>query len=246
MKYEVQIPDYFTVKHYKEFDRFAHLEERDQMLAMISLLTETPREELNEWPIQLLVKVYNTLNDTLKDVQPEFYPVIEWEGKQYGFQPMHKMSAGEYIDIDTLSRDTKTNLNHLLAILYRPITKNKLKSAKYVTKNIIKVYNGDVENAFDYYDVEKYNVGTRKAVADDFDSFPVNVALGALGFFLDSKAPFFENSQTYFPKWEEMMTMIKITSPNKRKQRLTNIMAGWLLSTNLQKHPSYKSQETTA
>ena len=244
MKYEVQIPDYFTVNHYKEFDKFAHLEERDQMLAMISLLTETPREELNDWPIQLLVEVYNTLNETLKTVEPEFYPIIEWEGQLYGFQPMHKMTAGEYIDIDTLCKDTKANLNQLLAVFYRPITMNKLKSAKYVTKNILKVYNGEVENAFDYYDVEKYDVSVRKSVADKFESFPINVALGAMGFFLDSKVPFFENSQTYFPKWEEMMMMIKKTSKSKMKQRLTNIMAGWLLSTSLQRHPSYPLQET--
>lgn len=244
MKIEISIPDYFTVKHYKEFDKFAHLEERDQMLAMISLLTNTPKEELMEWPIKALVEVYNALNNELKTITPEFYPVIEWEGQLYGYQPMHKMSTAEYIDIDTLAKDAKNNLNQLLAVFYRPITRNKLKSTKFITKSIVRAYNGEAENAFDYYDVEKYDSKERKANAERFDSFPVNIALGALTFFLDSKAPLLKSSETYFPKWDEMMTTIKTSSKRKSKHRLANTMVGWLLYTSLQKLPSYKSQET--
>ena len=242
MKYQVNIPDYFTVKHYKEFDRFAHLEERDQMLAMISLLTETSREDLNEWPIQLLVKVYNHLNETLKGIEPEFYPVIEWEGQTYGFQPMHKMTAGEYIDMDNLSKDTKSNLNALLAVLYRPITKNKLDSTKFVTKTVLRAYNGEIENPFDYYELEKYDSSKRKDVESKFDSFPVNVALGAMTFFLDSKAPLLKNTATFFPQWDETQMMMKEEMKSKTKYRLANTMAGYLRCMNLQKPPSYTSQ----
>ena len=243
MKFEVSIPDYFTVSHYKEFDKFAHLEERDQMLATISLLTNTSREEIAEWPIKATVEVYNRLNKELATIVPEFYPVIEWEGQMYGFQPMHKMSTAEYVDVDTLAKATKDNLNQLLAVFYRPITRNNLKSAKFMTKSVIRAYNGDAENAFDYYDVEKYDSTTRKVNADKFDSFPVNVALGALTFFLDSKAPLLGSSETYFPQWDEMMTAIKTNTKKKSKRRLANTMVGWLHYTSLQTHPSYPLQE---
>ena len=239
MQYEVNIPDYFTVKHYKEFDKFAHLDERDQMLAMISLLTETPMEELGEWPIQLLVKVYNHLNELINNITPEFYPIIEWEGKMYGFQPMHKMTAGEYIDFDTLAKDTKGNINALLSVLYRPITKNKLDSTKFVTKTVLRAYNGDVENPFDYYEIKKYDSTERKEVEPIFDSFPANIALGALTFFLDSKAPLLKGTPTYFPHWDKMQEMMKKEMKSKSRLRLTNIMAGWLRWQSLQKHPSY-------
>ena len=243
MKYQVTLPDYYNIKHYKEFDRFAHLDEQEQMLAMVSVLTENTEDEIREWPVQLIIKVYNELNSWLKDIQPEFYPVIEWKDKMYGFQPMHKMSAGEYIDFDNLAKDTKTNINELLAILYRPITRNKLDSNKFAIKTAIRAYNGNIENPFDYYDVETYNVERRKEQAKEMDEFPIQVALGALTFFLDSKAPLLKNSVTYFPQWDEVQMKMKKEAKSKIQLRSANITAGWLRSTNLPKHPSYPSQE---
>lgn len=243
MKYEVQIPDYFNIKHYKEFDKFAHLEEQEQMLAMVSLLTSTPQEKLMDWPIQLLVKVYNHLNDLVYNATPEFYPVIEWKGTMYGFQPMHKMTAGEYIDFDNLAKNTKDNINELLAVLYRPITRNKLDSTQFAAKTTLRAYTGKVENPFDYYDVESYDVDKRKQQAQEMDEFPLQVALGAMTFFLDSKAPLLKSTQIFFPEWEEMQKTMKKETKSKTKFRLANTMAGYLRFLNLQKRPSYPLQE---
>lgn len=244
MKYTVSLPDYYTVKHYREFDKFAHLEEQDQMLGMIAVLTEHTIDELREWPIQLLVKVYNELNTMIKSVDPEFYPVVEWNGKLYGYQPMHKMSAGEYIDLDNLTKNVQDNLNDILAILYRPVTENKLDSTKFVTKTVLKAYSGKVENAFDYYKVEKYDNENRGEAADHMNNFPIGVALGALSFFLSSKLTLLNDSQISFPTWDEIQTTMKKEMKSKTKFRLANIMAGYTRFMNLQKLPSYPLQET--
>ena len=244
MKYSVDVPEYYTVKHYREFDKFAHLEETEQMLAMVSVLTENTLEEIREWPIQLIVKVYNELNTMISGTVNEFYPIIEWNGVKYGFQPMHKMSTGEYIDVDTLAKDVKGNLNTLLAILYRPITKNKLNSNKFIAKSSIKAFNGKVENPFDYYDVEEYDTGKRDELAKQMDEFPIDIALGAIAFFLDSNLHILKSTQTYFPNWDTTMMKMKSEMKSKKKFRLASTMGGYIRSMNLQKHPSYELQET--
>ena len=239
-KYAVQVPDYYSVKHYQEFDKFAHLDEEEQMLAMVSLLTENTIEDIREWPVQLIIKVYNELQSMLKSIDPEFYPVIEWKGQMYGFQPMHKMSVGEYIDLDNLCKNTKDNLNEILAILYRPITQNKLDTNKFVTKSVLRAYNGEVENAFTYYKIEKYDSDVRKQQAKLMGDFPATIALGALTFFLSSKVTLLNDSQISFPTWEEMQKVMRAEMKSKAKFRLANTMVGYLRSTNLAKHPSYQ------
>lgn len=239
-KYTVDVPEYYNVKHYREFDKFAHLEETEQMLAMVSVLTDNTMEEIREWPIELIIKVYNELNKMITAGGNEFYPVIEWKDVMYGFQPMHKMTTGEYIDIDNLAKDVKGNLNTLLAILYRPITRNKLDSNKFAIKTAYKAYNGKVENPFDYYDVEDYDTSKRNELAKEMDEFPIDVALGAIGFFLDSNMQVLKSTQIYFPDYNETMKTMKTEMKSKMKSRLANTMAGYIRSTNLQKPRSYQ------
>jgi hypothetical protein len=239
-KYTVEVPEYYTVKHYKEFDKFAHLEETEQMLAMVSVLTDNTLEEIREWPIQLIVKVYNELNTMISAGGNEFYPVIEWKDVQYGFQPMHKMTTGEYVDVDTLAKDVKGNLNTLLAILYRPITRNKLDSNKFAIKTAYKAYNGKVENPFDYYDIEEYDTERRNELAKEMEEFPIDVALGAIGFFLDSNMQVLKSTQIYFPDYTTTMETMKKEMKSKTKYRLASTMVGSIRSTSLQKPRSYQ------
>ena len=239
-KYTVEVPEYFSVRHYQEFDKFAHLDEQDQMLAMISLLTSQTVDEIREWPVELIVKVYNELQTMLKELEPQFYPVIEWKGKLYGYQPMHKMNGGEYIDLTNLCKNTKDNLTEILAIMYRPVIENKLDSSKFFTKNVIKAYGGKVENAFNYYTLEKYDSNKRKVAAEDMLDFPATIALGALTFFLGSKAISLKSLQTYFPTWEMIQMELKKQSKSKTKYRLANTTVGYLRSMSYLKLPSFR------
>jgi len=116
MEITTNIPDYFTVKHYKQFSVLKSLDDMEQKLHVITALTVESMETVLNWPIPFIIQLYAKLNELISGVQPEFYPVIEWEGKQYGYRPMHKMNLDEYIDLDMIVKDTYRNINDILAI----------------------------------------------------------------------------------------------------------------------------------
>ena len=41
----------------------------------------------------------------------------------------------------------------------------------------------EVENVFDYYEIEEYDTSKRKTESSKFDDFPIDIALGAMAFF---------------------------------------------------------------
>jgi len=244
MDKEVIIPNYFNIKHYKALAHIKSLDELEQMVHTISVITETDTDEVMRWSIPSVVNVYKHINTMINQQEQSFHPVIEWNGVLYGYRSMGKMSLGEYIDADTLSKDIDKNLNQLLSLLYRPITSNKINEAKFIYKSTIKAMKYEVENVFDYYEIEEYDVNKRKTEASKFDEFPIDIALGAMAFFLDTKAMLLSDSQTYSLKSQETAIKEVMKTLPKRKQRLLNITAGFIHSTRLLKPISYQSQVT--
>jgi len=242
MEYSINIPDYFTVKHYKDFSTLKSLDDLEQKLFVISALTGETIQTVKSYPVPFILSVYAKLNELIASVQPEFYPVIEWEGQLYGYKPMHKMTMDEYIDLDNLAKNIEQNINEVMAILYRPVTKNKLQSAKFIAKSTFKVLSGENENGFDYYDVEKYDNEIRKERAKQYDGFPASVALGALGFFLGT-ATLLSNDIPSFSQLLELKTNVVKKKESKIKRALALTTAGYISSMNWQTVPSYQSQE---
>ena len=212
----------------------------EQKLHVIQVLTGESMETVLKWPIPFIIQLYARLNELIASVEPEFYPIIEWEGKQYGYRPMHKMLLDEYVDLDILVKDTDRNINDIMAILYRPITKNNMNTGKWVANQTFKVLKGGVENGFDYYEIEKYDNSIREQVASSYDNFPASLALGALGFFLGSNNLLSKNMESSFLQWELMMSEAKKKNSKMRKA-LARTMVGYISSTNLRKVPSYNS-----
>jgi hypothetical protein len=136
---QVTIPSYITVSHYNQFKYLDDIESQtDKILFKISILTGISMEELEKWPLPAITQVYKEIQNILNNLEPEFYPIIEWNGKEYGFKSIKKMSMAEYVDLSELCKNPTQNLTNILAILYRPITKNKVKSTKYLVKSTIK------------------------------------------------------------------------------------------------------------
>lgn len=210
---------------------------------VITTLTGESIQTVKQWPIPFIIQLYAKLNELITNVEPEFYPVIEWEGKQYGYRPMHKMNLDEYVDIDMLIKDTDRNINDILAILYRPITKNRLNSSKWITKQTVKVLQGEVENGFDYYEIEPYDNAIRAERSLSYDNFPASIALGALGFFLGSNHLLLGNTASSSLQWELMMNEVK-KKKSKIQRALARTTVGYISSMNLLKVPSYTSLET--
>ena len=243
MQVEITIPDYFKIKHYKALTHLKSLDELEQMVHTISVITNTDSGDVMKWSLPSVVDVYKLINEMINQQEQSFHPVIEWDGVLYGYRSMGKMNLGEYIDIDNLSKDVDKNLTQILALLYRPITNNKIDKGKFIYKSTIKALKNDIENVFDYYDIEEYDPVKRKADANKFEEFPIDIALGALAFFLDTNTVLLSNSQTYSLKSQEMAIKEVMKTLPKRKQRLLNTTAGFLHSMNLLKPISYQSQE---
>ena len=244
MQVEITIPEYFNIKHYKALAHISSLDETQQMVHTISVITNTEAGEVMKWSLPSVIDVYKHINNMIGSQEQSFHPIIEWNGVLYGYRPMGKMTLGEYIDLDGLCKDVDKNLNQILALLYRPITSKKIDEGKFIYKSTIKAMKYEVENVFDYYEIEEYDPIKRKADAPKFDEFPIDIALGAMAFFLDTKAVLLSNSQIYSLKSQEMEIKEMMKTQPKRKQRLLNTTAGFLLSTNLLKPISYQSQVT--
>jgi hypothetical protein len=242
MQVEITIPDYFKIKHYKALTHLKSLDEVEQMIHTISVITNTDTGEVMKWSLPSVIDVYKLINEMINQQEQSFHPVIEWDGVLYGYRSMGKMELGEYIDMDNLCKDVDKNLNQILALLYRPITSKKINESKFIYKSTIKAMKYEVENVFDYYDIEEYDPVKRKIEANKFDEFPIDIALGALAFFLDTKAMLLSNSQTYSLKYLETEIKEVMKTLPKRKQRLLNTTAGFSRSMTLLKPISYKSQ----
>lgn len=242
-KIQVSIPDYFQVKHYKALAILSSLDELDQMIHTISSVCEISKDDILQWDIKSVKEVYEIINNIIGETSQTFYPIIEWNGQLYGFRNMSKMKLGEYIDLENLCKDVDKNLTSILAVLYRPITNNKIKESKFILKSTFKAMKYEVENIFDYYEVEDYNTEIRKQRTPEFENFPLDVAMGGVGFFLQCATTLLTNTEIFFlnPQWKKIQMEKKKMS--KIKRRLLHIMAGFMFSTNLLKRRYFPSQE---
>jgi hypothetical protein len=212
------------------------------MIAIISSVVGESVDDVMTWSLPSIMDVYKRITEIITNNNQTFHPIIKWNGQLYGYKNMSKMQLDEYIDIDNLTKDTNRNLNEIIALLYRPITRNDVNTGKFIYKSTIKALKYEVENVFDYYDVEKYDSNTRKIKAPEFDNFPLDIALGALGFFLGTKAMLLSDTLSSSHKTQMDKVKMKMT---KRKFQLLNITVGFIHSMNLQKVPSYQSPETS-
>lgn len=235
---EVKIPQYLTLKHYRDLDKVYSLEKTEQILETISRILDIPINEVKTWGIGNITSVWNEVAKLLEESTPEFYPILEHNGVLYGYVPLSKMSVAEYIDLDNLIKDKITNIEQIMSILYRPIKKHRIKSLEFKIKSQLKLIftKEKVEHLFDYYDVEDYSSDKRKQQAKTFNDFPASVGLGAMAFFLGvAKMSLIDSQTSTLPSWKISMLNRKMMSLYK------NIMGGYTRYMSYQSLPSYKS-----
>lgn len=181
---QVDIPDYFSVKHYKSMGSFEHMEELDKIICVVVATTEHSEEAVMEWPLPNLLSIYKGISAMLNDVTPTFYPVFEFRGIQYGFQPLSKMTVSEWIDLENRMKDPIKNMEGILSILYRPIVYHKFDGMEWKVKSYIKTLIGSTESIFNYYTIENYDTEKRGWREKEFEDLPIEYALGCYTFFL--------------------------------------------------------------
>ena len=181
---EVNVPDYFSVSHYKAMGQFEHQDELDKIISVVVATTEHDGEAVMRWALPDLVSIYKGISGVLNDITPTFYPVFEFKGVNYGFSNLSKMSVGEWIDLERRMEDPVKNMEGILSILYRPITDNKFDGLEWKVKSYIKTLVGKAESLFKYYTIEEYDSEKREWREEIFKDLPIDYALGAYTFFL--------------------------------------------------------------
>ena len=236
----VKIPEVVTVEQYQKFGTLDHLTNTQRIIRIVSAISGYDEKEVGTWKVNYLFQIYKDLNDRIAELEPVFLPMFEWEGTTWGFQPLHKMTAGEYIDLESRLKDGVGKINEVLAILYRPITEHEFDGLEWKFKHNYKYAIGKAENLFKYYTLEDYDVEKRTWREKQFMNLPINLALGAYNFFLFVGVKYSQSLETSFQKIYNKMTK----EEKKKLNQLLNITDGSTpSSTSRKKEESSVSQE---
>jgi hypothetical protein len=192
MKLKLTIPDYITISHYQQLGNLEHLSELDKAIKVISLIADISEDDIKKWnvnDIQIVSKDITAFSKT----EPLFYPIFEWNGMLFGYQNINNMSLAEVVDLQNLCKEPMNNLHEIMAILYRPITKHKLKDIGWNIVNKIKIANNKSNNIFKSYELEPYNNKDRYENGLLMKAMPISFAQGALDFFLATYSEYINN-----------------------------------------------------
>ena len=232
---QVSIPSDISVGNYIKFGVMDHLSATERIIRIVSVIAGKTEDEVMTWSLSDITKIYSDLNKRIEDIKPVFLPLFEYEGTTWGFQPIHKMSGGEFIDLEKKLEGGVSSLAEVLSILYRPVVKNKLEGIEWKIKNNLKYVVGKSENLFKYYDIEEYDTSESDRRVMMFSELPIQVGLGAYSFFLSIGEIYLENSKT------SLIQLAKKMKPREKKvlQQLLDTMAGSTPSTTLPKKEEF-------
>ena len=225
---KIEIPQTISVGQYQKFGSLDHLTNTERIIRIVSAISGYDEIEVSRWNVSNLFQIYKDLNNRIEELQGEFLPIFEWEGTTWGFQPLHKMTGGEYIDLESRLQGGIGSLNEVLSIIYRPIKSHQFDGMEWKVKHNIKYALGKAENLFKYYTLEEYDVDSRLLREEKFKELPIGLALGAYNFFLFVGQSYSKDLVTSFHK-----TMQNLSPKEKKKfQQLLLTMDGSTPSTN--------------
>lgn len=239
MTISLEIPDYLSLKHWKKFIASEHLEPTDKMVSLLAMLSDKTEDEVKEYTPVELKAVYEAVLKSLNELEPTFFPIFELDGVKYGFKSMTSLTLGEYVDLERLAKQPQENIEEIMAILYRPIVKDKLGGVKWAFKNKYKIALGEAENLFKYYEVEKYDSSKRKDNAEKLSVLPASMCLGALSFFLVVATTFSVGSNLSSLDGVEAMKTIQEMNKQMASMNIGDGLRQYII---YQKHPSFQSQ----
>ena len=148
-----------ALKPYHEVEDFQKIRIEKAMSHFCNISSET----ISKLPLEN----YNGISAYISNLfqQGEQLPLVKnfvIGDTKYGFMPsMDAMTYGEYLDLNTYSKDMWGNISLIMSIIYRPIIKEDKKG----------------------YEIQAYN-GTEENVVDLFNhALTMDIVWGAIGFF---------------------------------------------------------------
>ncbi len=131
-----------TIKQFFDFKKCCDTSQDEQYLrlAMVSIFCDISIDDIKKISSKDFIEISNQLQLLLVE-SPAHVEKFIINGKAFGFIPnLDNITAGEYIDLDTLFKDDNTYLEQM-AIMYRPIVghhKDLYNIEPYVDYNINK------------------------------------------------------------------------------------------------------------
>ena len=86
---------------------------------IISVLSNTPIEEINEYPALFVEKVMNKLSYLSEPISTDVLNYIDYNGERYQINYMEDLKFGEFVDVQTVLDADRTNFPAILGIICR-------------------------------------------------------------------------------------------------------------------------------
>lgn len=114
-----------TIGQYQEIMSIETENEITKFVETVAIVLDIDPAEIRSLSLADFRELQRTMSFISKDPDTQMVNRVEIDGIDYGLIPdMSIITAGEFIDAEQFKTDAMTNLHFLVALLYRPITKN--------------------------------------------------------------------------------------------------------------------------
>jgi len=181
MKYTVEIPNLSDIT-LEQYQKYLMLDKKQDEIFYMQKIIEIFCNVDNKTALNTK---YHSLSEAtsyimgLFEKKPPHQLQFKMNGVEYGFVHLDDITFGEFVDLDTYIAEPE-NLHKAFAVLYRPI-KHKYK---------------------DYYNISDYN----PAASYIMKKTPLNIVLGAIGFFLSLSQDLHSNLTIYLANQMKNLT----------------------------------------
>lgn len=136
--YDIKAP---TIKQWMRFNKVDSFgDEEDNLnicVKLLSIMTGESEQSIRECPYQSVLDVGNEVLNFIMSLSKKFHKSFKFDGVEYDFVDMNKISFGHYMDIDHFfskkPNERKNELNVHLALLYLPKNDN----GKYLSNTVM-------------------------------------------------------------------------------------------------------------
>jgi hypothetical protein len=120
--FKITVPekwDDITLSKFIEIQSLYTEDHKPTYQELISVLSNIPIEEINNYPALVVEKVMEKLTFLSEPVSNEILNYIDYNGERYQINYMEDLKFGEFVDVQTILDSDRTNFPAILGIICR-------------------------------------------------------------------------------------------------------------------------------
>ncbi len=210
-KKEVVMPDKLTIRQYQKVRQIEALEKNP--IKFLAVMTDLDEEDIKYAKKKDMDFVYTFLVQRyLMEQDKTLKPSFEHEGVEYGLMSdMTSLNFGGWVDLEFLTTDgVEKNMNKIMALMYRPITKKTNKG----------------------FEIEEYDHDDMEQRAEIFLDLPSEYFWGVANFFFNLVKAYTESmkaSSEFQRTKEKALTRLRMINPLYHLSKLRAVFTGLAL-----------------